>query len=180
MNRRVREELKGTFTASAGWLFADMLLVLTMLFLASTSFVLPKPPSTPTPTIVTPDPTLTTMTPTPTPAPHLEQNYHRFKIQVDPNGLLQNNPNATNAVIQQVTAQPFLRGRQAGLMIAYGGAPDDSQIGRAEDIANRVYNILQNLGKHDSTFANVSRYDPLYLLGGVPNVVTIDIFLFAQ
>ena len=178
MNRRVREELKGTFIASAGWLFADMLLVLTMLFLASTSFVQPKPPSTPTPAIVTPDPTITTVTPTP--APHLEQKYHRFKIQVDSNGLLQNNSNATNAVMQQVTAQPFLQGRQAGLIIAYGGASDDSQIGRAEDIANKIYDILQNLGKHNTTFANVVRYDPLYLLGGDPNVVTIDILLFAR
>src|SRR5207248_1878195 len=150
-------ELKGTFLASAGWLFADMLLVLTMLFLASTTFVLPKRLSTPTPTIVTPDPTLTTTMPTPPPIPHLEQIYHRFKIQVDSNLLLQNDSGATHAVILQVTAQTFLRGRNAGLMIVYGGAPNDAQIGRAEDIAKKVYDILQNLGKHDATFTSVSR-----------------------
>ncbi len=59
-------------------------------------------------------------------------------------------------------------------------SPNDGQIGRAEGIANKVYDILQSLGKHNKTFANISRYDPLYLLGGDPSTVTIDIFLFAR
>ena len=171
MKRSFGEDLKGSFFGSAGWLFADMLLALSMLFLAANTVGI-KPPPIPLPT--------PKVTPTPKTPPHLEQSYHRFTIIIDPNGLLSGNQNASNDVVRQVKAQHFLQGRTAGLIIVYGGAPGDAQIGRAQEIASKVYDILQNLGKHDPTFANVSRYDPLHLLGGDPRIVTIDIFLFAQ
>ena len=47
---------------------------------------------------------------------------------------------------------------------------------RAEDIANKVYDILHDLGKQIQTFTYISRYDPLYLLGGDSNTVFVDIF----
>jgi len=175
MKRSPREEFKGSFIFSAGWLFADMLLALAMVFLAANTFAVRPPPAIPPTPTPTPKATATPRTP-----PRLEQGYHRFTITVDSNGLLNNNPNASNDVIRQVKAQGFLRGRRVGLIIVYGGAPGVNQIGQAETIANKVYDILLNLGRHDLTFANTSRYDPLYILGGNINSVSIDIFLFAR
>jgi hypothetical protein len=178
MNRPFRKDRKGPLIVAAGWLFADMLLALAMLFLAANTLAIHPPPlPTRTPTLLT---ATSTPTPTPTPAPYLEQTFHRFKIAVDASGLLSGSQNARNAVAQQVEAQSFLQGRKAGLAIVYGGAPNDSQIVRAEDIANKVYDILHGLGKQNQTFTYISRYDPLYLLGGDSNTVFIDIFLFAQ
>lgn len=174
MNRPFRRDRKGPLIVAAGWLFADMLLALAMLFLAANTLAVHPPPL---PSVV---PTHPAVTATPTPAPYLEQTFHRFKIAVDASGLLSGSQSARNAVAQQVQAQSFLQGRKAGLAIVYGGAPNDSQIVRAEDIANKVYDILHDLGKRNETFTNISRYDPLYLLGGNSNTVTIDIFLFAQ
>lgn len=171
------EDRKDTFVVAVGWLFADLLLALAMLFLAANTIGIHPPP---TPPPVTPVPTRVAIRPSPTSIPHLEQTFHRFTINIDPNGLLSGSQSAINAVIQQVEGQLFLKKRRAGLAIVYGGAPDDSQIGRAENIANKVYNILHDLGKHNKTFTNISQYDPLYLLGGNSNTITIDIFLFAQ
>lgn len=174
---------RNSFITSAGWLFADMLLALTMLFLvANTIAVKPLPTRakgkiTPTATKVSITPT---PTPTPTPLPRLELNFHEFTINVDPQGLLNNSQSAINSVKQQVKAQPVVRGRSVGLVIAYGGAPDDSQISRAQAIAGKVYNALKSFGKQDSVFGRASYYNTLYLLGGNPNKVTLDIYLFAK
>ncbi|HZS77636.1 MAG TPA: hypothetical protein VFA41_13575 [Ktedonobacteraceae bacterium] len=173
--RRIKDD-RGSFAGSIGWLFADMLLVLTILFLASNTFI--QTHAT-THAQAKPSPVVTPKV-TPTSVPHLELKYHRVVISVDSNGLLNNNPNASNDVIRQVKGQGFLRGRRVGLIIVYGGAPGVNQIGQAETIANKVYGILLNLGRHDPTFANTSRYDPLYVLGGNVNSVSIDIFLFAR
>lgn len=169
--KRLKEDSRNSFIFSAGWLFADMLLALAMVFLAANTFgVKPPPMPTPTPTVA----------PTQISPPRLEQGYHRFTINVDPGGLLRGNQSASDAVVRQVRAQSFLQGRSAGLIIVFGGAPNIGQIVMAQDIANKVYDILQNLGKHDATFSNTSRYDPLYVLGNQANLVSIDIFLFAQ
>ncbi len=177
MKKPFKEDQQGMFIVAAGWLFADMLLALAMLFLAANTIGIHPPPLPPA---TTPTSTSIAATPTPTPIAHLEQKFHRFMINVDANGLLNGSQSATHAVVQQVTAQSFLQGRRVGLAIIYGGAPNDSQIGRAENIANKVYDILHDLGKRNTTFTNISRYDPLYLLGGNSDTVTIDIFLFVQ
>ena len=174
MKRHSKEDLKQSFMGSAGWLFADLLLALAMLFLIANTVSQPRPPSvvhakgkpTATPKVVSP--------------PRLEQGYHRFTITIDPNALLNNDPNEQNHVTQQVKAQGFLRRRSAGLVIVYGGAPTTSDISTATSIANDVYRILLSLGKHDATFLRLSKYDPLYLLGGDPTIVSLDIFLFSQ
>lgn len=161
---------------SVGWLFADLLLALAMIFLLANtvgSSNKPKLKPTPTPTRVLP-------TPTPTPLPRLELKFHEFTINVDPNGLLNNSQSATVSVEQQVKAQAILRGRNVGLVIAYGGAPGDSQIGQAQAIAGKVYGILKFLGKQGFAFTRSSYYNTLYDLGGSPNIVTIDVYLFAQ
>jgi hypothetical protein len=181
MKKSFREDRKGTFIVASGWLFADMLLALAMLFLVSNTIGIHPPVPTPTPTSThVPTAAAASPTPIPTPAPHLEQKPHRFSINIDANALLSGNQSSSDAVVRQITAQPFLRGRKAGLAIVYGGAPDDTQISIADDIANKIYAIFHNLGKRNAGFTNIASYDPLYLLGGDLNKVVIDIFLFAN
>lgn len=174
MRRFAREDLRKTFMGSIGWLFADLLLALSMLFLLANTVSLPKPP------LVHAQKATATATPTPTPPPHLEQNYHPFTVTVDPNKLLSNDPGERNSVIQQVKVQQFLKNRRAGLIIVYGGAPTDNDIGAAFQISDAISSILLNLGKYDPTFSGVARYKHLYTLGASPTTVEIDIFLFAQ
>ena len=169
MKKRAREDLKKTFMGSAGWLFADLLLALAMLFLVANTIPLPNisPPVIPKATATPPVPL------------RLEQHYHRISITIDRTNLMNNDPGERNAIIQQIKAQKFLHNRQAGLIIAYNGAQNIDDIGNATSAANAVYAILINQGKHDPTFAKVSQYDALYILGGDPTIVTLDIFLFA-
>ena len=175
MRKSFREDLKNSFTVSAGWLFADLLLALAMLFLAANTFAIHPPP--PPPKIVkkvTPTPT-----PKPTVLPRLELSFHEFTINVDSNGLLNNSQGAIASVEQQVKAQAVLRGRSVGLVIAYGGAPGDGQIGTAQAIAGKVYDILKTLGRQGFAFSRSSYYDTLYDLGGKTSIVTLDVYLFA-
>ena len=95
---------------SAGWLFADLLLVLAMLFLAANTLGIHPPPPTPKPT--------PTVTPTQAPLAQLEQKYHEFPIYVDRQAFLANDPAAVSSVTQQIVSQAFLRGRSAGLIVA--------------------------------------------------------------
>ncbi len=152
----------------AGWLFADMLLAMMMIFIvASTTSVdiLPK----------------TKLAPTPTPKvlPRLELNFHRFSINVDPNGLLNDVSGAIADVKSQVKSQAFLKGRSVGLVIVYGGAPSDADVSTALTIADKVYNVLIALGKQGFAFSRASIYDPLYIFEGNLTIVTVDVFLFA-
>jgi hypothetical protein len=62
----------------------------------------------------------------------------------------------------------------------YGGAPAFKDISTALSVARTVYSTLTEFGKKDATFAKVSKYDPLYLLGEDSSKVEIDIFLFAH
>ena len=175
MNIRNRRERRGFSIGSVGWLFADLLLALAMLFLIANTLGSPiKPKLRPTPT-----PTVSKVTPTPTPLPRLELRFHEFTINVDPNGLLNNDPNAIASVKQQVKAQAILRGRSVGLVIAYGGAPGDGNISMALTFAGKTYDILRSLGKEGFAFSRASYYSALYLLGGKSTIVTLDIYLFA-
>jgi hypothetical protein len=162
----------------SGWLFADLLLGLAVIFLAANTVgVKPQLIPTPTPTpIPAPSPS-----PTATPLPRLELNKHRLTLTIDTNGLLNNSQGAINDLKRQVRAQTFLHGRRAGLVIAYGSAPDVTQIVRAQNVANKVMSVLQSLGNEGFVFIQTSYYDPLYVLyASNPNTVVIDIYLFAQ
>jgi hypothetical protein len=176
MTKRFRLDHKETFfIVSAGWLFADLLLALAMLFLAANTFAIKPLPPKPTPT-----PTQVLATPTPIPLPRLELKFHEFSLNVDPNGLLNNDPAAIASVKQQVKAQAILNGRSVGLVIAYGGAPGDNDIGTAQAVAGKVYDVLKILGKERFAFGRASYYSTLYLLGGKSTIVVLDVYLFAE
>lgn len=164
----------------SGWLFADLLLALVVIFLAANTLGIKLQP-TPTPTPgVTPTPTLSLPTPTPTPQ-RLDFKYHRISLQnVDYNGLLANSQSAINTVEQMIRSQPSLQGQSVGLAIVYGGAPTDNDISQAYAIADKVRGILQTLGQQGFAFQRASYYDPLYRLGDIPGDVVIDVYLFKK
>ncbi|GHO82278.1 hypothetical protein [Dictyobacter formicarum] len=161
---------------SVGWLFADLLLALAMIFLIANTTITPikasihpKPMATPT----------ATPSPTPLPIPRLELQPHRFTINIDTTGYLNNAPDAINSAKEQIRNQSFLKGRSVGLVIAYGGAPTTDDIPAALDIAAKTYDVCKIIGKDHFAFENASYYtEKLYRLGDSPNTVTIDVFLF--
>lgn len=171
MKRRMIEDIRGSFSMSAGWLFADLLLVLAMLFLAANTMGI-HPPSPPVP-----------VTPTPTPQKvlaQLEQKHHPFTISVDTAALLRGDQKAANSVKQQIAGQTFLKGRSAGLIIVYGRAHADCKAERAYDIAQMVYQLVHQLGQSDPTFSKTVDYDTLCNIRSDVNKIDIDIFLFVQ
>jgi len=157
----------------SGWLFADLLLALAVIFLsANTVGVKPRviPTSIPTPTA----------RPSPTPLPRLELSRYRITLTIDSNGLLNDSPSAINDLKQKIRGQAVLRGRTAGLVIVYGGAPDVAQVTRAQTVVTKVISVLVSLGTAGFVFTRTSYYDPLYILNGDANTTVIDIYLFAR
>lgn len=157
----------------SGWLFADLLLALAVIFLsANTVGVKPRviPTSIPTPTA----------RPSPTPLPRLELSRYRITLTIDSNGLLNDSPGAMNDLKQKIRGQAVLRGRTAGLVIVYGGAPDVTQVTRAQTVVTKVISVLVSLGNQGFVFTRTSYYDPLYILNGDANTTVIDIYLFAR
>jgi hypothetical protein len=113
------------------------------------------------------------------PPERLDFNYIEFTLTVhDINGLLSSSQAAINDIKQQVKSQSFLKRRDVGLAIVYGGAPDDAGIPQAQQIATKVYSILGMLGQENFAFQRASYYVPLFDLGVNANTVKVDIYLF--
>jgi hypothetical protein len=131
--------------------------------------------STPT-SMPTPSPTLISSS-----LPSLEHDYLRFRLTINPDGLLANAPDAIEQVKQQVKSESQLQGRSAGLVVSYGGAPTVNDIGRASEIATKVMLVLRDIGqKNHFVFFTTSYYNPLYLLYSPNTIAVIDVYLFAQ
>lgn len=175
----------------SGWLFADLLLGLTVIFLAANTvgfhpqaIATPIPP---TPT-ATPSPTPTpTPTPIPKPKPILDLNKKTFTLTIDGNGLLNDSSTARADLENQIRSEQGLRGRTAGLVIVLVGTPDDSSISTAQAIDEKVNGVLQTLGSQGFVFTHTQYYDhdlltDLYTFGSSESIndVTIDVYLFAQ
>lgn len=179
MKRIFKEDTKSPFIVSAGWLFADLLLAIAMLFLAAGTFKLPvKATPTPGPTA--------TFGPTATPNPRvLEHNYCRIVLQVDPNKL-NDFPNNLRIAEQQLEPQlaqlyqhGFLRGRHVGIAVAYGGANDGNE-GRGSEVSKQTYNVLRDLANKNTPFTGTSYYDDLFTRLQPSTAVVIDVYLVVQ
>ncbi len=171
MNRR---NVRDTVLLS-GWLFADLLLGLAVIFLANTGGIQLRAVPTPTPP---PSPT-PTQTPIPVPPPRLELSYHRLTIAIgDPDSFL-NSSAQDEYVKSQVRGEPVLQGRSVGLVVAYGGA-NGSSASSANDIAGKMYRLLRSLAKSDPAFQRAVYYDKLHNFDLDPQKVILDIYLFSQ
>src|SRR5690349_3921509 len=156
MKKRSRLPLTDTFNISTGWLFADLLLALAMIFLLANT-VNTKPPPSP------PGRVKDHVTPTATPLPQLELVPYKIVLKVDDNALLQGSSNATNDVKGQVRRLlASFKGRRAGFVLAYGGAPTDGDIQHAFDVANKVMDILKTFEQESFIFIKTSYHGPLF------------------
>lgn len=162
-----------------GFLIADLFLVLALLFLLMTISAqhevqqlkaeLAKATVTPTPT-----PRMLT----PTPLTRLDTKPIVITLTVDANGLLADSSKAKSAVLDAIKRDSSLKGRRAGLVIAYGGTPDQSGTGTAVQVAGKVDDVLQTLGGHGQTFEGTTYHDPLFTLGKSYSYVKLEVYLF--
>lgn len=175
MKRKIlKEDIRGSFSMSAGWLFADLLLVLAMLFLAANTMGIHPPPP------------VVHVTPTPTPSPtpkilaQLDPSHHPFTIDVSRAAFLKNDPAAITTVKQAIISH-IPAGRSVGLIIAYGTASSNCQSEGAYAVATDVYTLVHQLGQSDpATFGRAVPYGPLCNLSDNINQIEVDMFLFAQ
>lgn len=181
----------------AGWLFADLLLGLSMIFLLSST---PPPtlPATPTPTLtptftvpITPTPTYTpipmmkagqagerTLTPSPTPLPSAYAPVGLSKPQCYNLELAGTDPtdgSERTAILQQLNNQlpndPSIR---AGLLLIWGHGKD---IYDGRRIALRVGDVIQQA--FPLSFADVSRKSMGYDAGAFKHV-QIEVYFFTD
>jgi hypothetical protein len=154
---------------AAGWLFADLLLALAMLFLVANSVAH---------VTLTPIPTPTMQPPTPTPTPvEIELKPIYVTLTVNPYGVAGNDPGAVQNAQQQVLADPHLAGRRVALVITYGGGAAPTPYGFAVQVAQAVNAyVLKPLTQHN--FSNAAYHDPLVQLGTPSYVVLLEIYLF--
>jgi len=170
---------------SVGWLFADLLLAVAMLFLVANTIAPARPAPTPTPV-----PTATP-TPTPTPVPTvnallLDKHLFTLVIQgINPDKVSTGDQGALSDLKQKIQTEATnqgLQGRRAGIAIAYGGADNNTaaQIDRASAVAAQVYNVLDMLGGQKFVFCNTVHYNDVFTLGYPSTTVVIDTYLFDQ
>ncbi len=182
--RRNRRTAAGA--ALVGWLFADLLLALAMIFLVANAsgIVLARVP-TPTPTLV---PTPTTK-PTPIPPPCLETDSHTIVLNYDYNGLLQGDSQTIANIKSQFTNPTYDKGstpiinltaRKSGLVIPYVGAPQPSDPTIRNGIYNGLVTIMQDLGKNQHFLFQQTAYHAMLQYIGAPYGETlIEIYLFS-
>ncbi|HEY4035696.1 MAG TPA: hypothetical protein VGL94_17195 [Ktedonobacteraceae bacterium] len=170
MSRQSRQRYETTLGLTAGWLFADLLLALGMLFLVSNTVALPPRPK------LTP-----AVTPTPTSMDRiLEYNYCPIPLTVDNlSSFLSDQGSAINQLEPKINQISFLKNRKVGIIIAYGGA-SDGNFDRGRQLASRVYDVIRDLGNKEEIFRATSYFDPLFDPSKAPNVVIMDVYLVAR
>lgn len=168
---------------TVGWLFAELLLGIAMVFLISSPGAIKPPPPTPTP--VTP----TVPPPTPTLHPYLSTSPVTVVVSgVDVNGLINNDAAAIrrfqNLVITQLKSAKFqkqpLIGQCAGLVIPYGGEPTIG--GNSIPIGGAMTRALRSLAvdssKHGQFFKLAVYHDPLIWVGQPYGKVKLELYVF--
>ncbi|GCF08700.1 hypothetical protein [Dictyobacter arantiisoli] len=109
----------------------------------------------------------------------LETSYKPMRFaNEDTQGLLDGNQDAINKLKHDIEARPELRGRRVGLVIVEAGT-DDNNVGRAQNVANKVYALLGDMGRKGfAPFADAVPYQPLFNTAETNDVVLIDVYLF--
>ena len=177
------------FFGATGWLFADLLLALTILFLVANTFgqrpppppVCKTPPAQPTTACVTPTPTAT-LTPTPTPQPPpLNLQYHPVTLtDVDYVRLQNGDQGEISHLEDEVRQYPGLAGRQAGLVITFGGSSGTGNQDFGTGVAEAFdHDVLKALGMQGFVFLNTV-YREFHDLNAPPSTIEADVYLFNQ
>lgn len=179
MTKGLQKDLKSSLIAPVGWLFADLLLALAMLFLVANTFDVPAKP-TPTPRVqVTklPTPTAKPVKPTPTPIPSLNTASVEFTLTFDYQGLLNNSPSVINDLKQQIRSQSKLKGGRAGFVIMYGGGyPNQSAL--ADQVVTMVQGVFMQLGTEGFVFIKTAYHSPLGDFADGLGTVNVEIYLY--
>jgi hypothetical protein len=166
--RRLRVRGLQRLPPLAGWLFADLFLVLFLVGLASI-------PPNPKPHTQRPHPTAT---PTPTPPRELDRVPVSFNVNVPPpefeNQATQHLAEAQLlSGLNQQLDQRHLRGQHAGFVLVFASGPE-SGINQAVTTANSVVNIVR---AKDSAFSEASG---LGFWSGTGNYFKFVVFLFSR
>lgn len=186
MGSSKKNDLKDSLIVPVGWLFADLLLALAMLFLVANTMSPHKVAIKPTPTIRL-DPT-PLVTPSPSPTANvliLEPSKVSIRISgLDTNGLLVSDPGAINDLEGKITAwmrQHGYQNRRAGIAIVYGGANSLSAnaADRATSIAGEVYRVLDMLGQRGFVFCHTVHFDALFTTNIGDGSIEIDTYFFS-
>jgi len=165
-----------------GWIFADMLLVLVVIFLATqTGSSVAEPPPTSSTTTTTPPSTTTTTTP----PPGVDSSYICFRVYTDP-ALLTSPPSPERDThigqIQQEVkdrlAQPDLTGRTAGIVLSFGVAnqPGDGKY-YASIFNSEILPNFDNFRRKDgSIVANRSFWGGSARNDRAPGVIIVNVY----
>lgn len=160
-----------SFFGGTGWLFADLMVALAMVFLVATTvgFAKPTPPPAPHP--------VPTKSPVPKrPEPALDLNYVTITINnLDYNGLLNDSSSAITLVRHAVLGNPQVRSRRAGLVLLFGG--DNPQNDLAISLDKKISQILTSLGGQGYVF-QVAVYRDFVDLAQPLSNFHMDIYLF--
>jgi hypothetical protein len=173
---RTRRRGGDALFGSAGWLFADLMLAVVVMVALAVAITAPKPappkphPKPPVTTTTTPTPTTPALPPGLAPAPI------KLDVEVDANGLLNNDPNAINGMRQSVAQQVSgpLGGRRVGVVLTFGTSSSGA-IQRGITVANTFNTqVLQALGGQFTGAA----YEGYFQGGGDLNKITLQMFVF--
>lgn len=181
-----KNNIRDSLIVPAGWLFADLLLALAMLFLVANTMSPRRVTIKPTPTIrIDPTPLVT---PSPSPTSNiliLEPLKVNIRISgLNTNGLLASDPGAISDLENKISdwiRQHGLQNRRAGIAIVYGGANSLSAIDadRATSIAGEVYRVLDKLGQHRFVFCHTVHFDALFTTNFQDGTIEIDTYFFS-
>jgi hypothetical protein len=160
----------------AGWLFADLLLLLFLVALVSV------PPSAATPAA---EPTTTPMpspssTPGPPKLPVLDLESVNFKVSgLNADGLLREDPSSVDALVEKFRDQLTAKGaqsRRAGLVLTFGAAPTyDYRSGIGYKIADELIKLIKS---RLPLFAGIASRS-LWTTGTVGDV-ELEVFFFDE
>jgi len=159
---------------STGWLFADLMLAIAMAFLVATTVGTTSPPKPPAPS-----PSASKSPTVKKPQPALDLKYVTINLKIDPAGLLSGSSSAISSIRRQVRGWPGLNSRRAGLVLLFGGDPQDNPASykQAQNLDMAVWKILQGLGQENFVFQVAVPRD-FVNIGARTTAFEMNIYLF--
>ena len=165
----------------AGWLFADLLLALAVLFSVSNATVLPpRPSASPIPT-VSRTPARTTPAPTrSTPSPGLSVLPVCRRLDLPIDGLLRGDPDAVAQVVDILSNKlEDLRGQTVAIVLTFGSAESNVTATAVSAEVNRILRSATLSARLGPVFAGAQTRD--YIVAPAPRgPVYLELFLPAD